>query len=76
MVSIDLHGLKHSQVESILANWLINQYNLGIRDFEIITGNSDQMKNLVYKICKEHGFKIDNSWNKNTASLILSCVNI
>ncbi len=72
MVKIDLHGLKYAQVEEILANRIITQYNLGNKDIEIITGNSERMKILVKKICEEYDFRVDQSWNQNTGSLIIS----
>ncbi len=72
MVKIDLHGLKYSQVEETLANRIITQYNLGNKDIEIITGNSERMKILVKKICEEYDFRVDQSWNQNTGSLIIS----
>ena len=72
MVKIDLHGLKYSQIEDILANKIITQYNLGHKDIEVITGNSERMKILVKKICKEYDFRVDQSWNQNTGSLIIS----
>ena len=39
-------------------------------DFEIITGNSEQMKNLVKKICNENGFRAETNWNGNPGSLL------
>jgi len=72
LVKIDLHGLKYSQVEETLANRIITQYNLGNKDIEIITGNSERMKILVKKICGEYDFRVDQSWNQNTGSLIIS----
>ena len=72
MVKIDLHGLKYSQVEETLANRIITQYNLGNKDIEIITGNSERMKILVKKICEEYDFRVDQSWNQNTGSIIIS----
>ena len=54
MLKIDLHGFTYSKVEEILPNWLITNYNNGKDDFEIITGNSEQMKNLVKKLCNEN----------------------
>ena len=76
MIKIDLHGLKYSQVEEVLANWLITQYNLGNKDIEVITGSSERMKILVKKICEEYGFRVDQSWNGNTGSLIISSKDI
>ena len=61
----DLHGLTYSEVEDKLPNWILNNYNNGHHDFEIITGNSFQMKNLVKKICLEYGlveFSIESFW--------------
>ena len=72
MVKIDLHGLKYSQVEQTLANSLITKYNLGERDIEIITGNSEEMKRLVTKICENHNFRVDTPWNGNTGTLIVT----
>ena len=72
MVKIDLHGLKYSQIEDMLANKIITQYNLGHKDIEVITGNSERMKILVKKICEEYNFRVDQSWNQNTGSLIIS----
>jgi len=72
LVKIDLHGLKYSQVEDMLANKIINEYNLGHKDIEVITGNSEKMKILVKKICEEYGFRVDQSWSQNTGSLIIS----
>jgi len=72
LVKIDLHGLKYSQIEDMLANRIITQYNLGNKDIEVITGNSERMKILVKKICEEYNFRVDQSWNQNTGSLIIS----
>jgi|TARA_B110000014_G_scaffold171658_1_gene122128 hypothetical protein len=72
LVKIDLHGLKYSQIEDMLANKIITQYNLGHKDIEVITGNSERMKILVKKICEEYDFRVDQSWNQNTGSLIIS----
>ena len=70
MLKIDLHGFTYSKVEEILPNWLITNYNNGKDDFEIITGNSEQMKNLVKKICNENGFRDETNWNGNPGSLL------
>ena len=56
----------------MLANKIITQYNLGHKDIEVITGNSERMKILVKKICEEYDFRVDQSWNQNKGSLIIS----
>ncbi len=70
--SIDLHGLTYNQVEDILPNWIINNYNEGSDDFEIITGNSYKMKQLVKKICNDNGFRAEENWNGNSGTLLVS----
>ncbi len=72
MVKIDLHGLKYAEVEETLANLLITEYNIGNRDIEIITGNSEKMKILVKKICEDHKFRVDIPWDGNTGVLIVT----
>jgi len=67
----DLHGLNYSEVEDMLPNWILTNYNDGYHDFEIITGNSFQMKNLVKKICEEYGFYATENFKGNTGSLIV-----
>ena len=72
MLKIDLHGFTYSKVKDILPNWLINNYNQGVDDFEIITGNSEQMKLIVKNICSENGFRAEDNWNGNSGSLLVS----
>ena len=70
--SIDLHGYTYSKVKDILPNWLITNYNNGIDDFEVITGNSEQMKQIVKLICSENGFRAEDNWNGNSGSLMVT----
>ena len=72
MLKIDLHGFTYSKVKDILPNWLINNYNQGVDDFEIITGNSVQMKQIVKNICSENGFRAEDNWNGNSGSILVS----
>lgn len=43
-IEIDLHGLRHSEVEPILANAFFWK---NIKEAEVITGNSIKMKKIV-----------------------------
>ncbi len=72
MLKIDLHGFTYAKVKDILPNWLITNYNNGVDDFEIVTGNSEQMKQIVKEICFENGFRAENNWAGNSGSLIIS----
>ena len=72
MLKIDLHGFTYAKVKNILPNWLITNYNNGVDDFEIITGNSEQMKQIVKEICSENGFRAENNWSGNSGSLLIT----
>ena len=72
MLKIDLHGFTYTKVNDILPEWLITNYNNGIDDFEIITGNSEQMKQVVKSICSENGFRAEDDWNGNSGSLLVT----
>ena len=72
MLKIDLHGYTYSKVKETLPDWLISNYNDGINDFEIITGNSEEMKKTVREICLKNGFRAEENWNGNSGSLLVS----
>ena len=72
MLKIDLHGFTYTKVKDILPEWLITNYNSGIDDFEILTGNSEQMKQIVKSICSENGFRAEDNWNGNSGSLLVT----
>ena len=71
MTEIDLHGLKHEEVEDKLANLLIIHYNMGNFPIKIIIGKSDKMKTIVRETCEAQGFTIDDFWNDNPGAIIL-----
>ena len=54
-LEFDCHGMTYFEVEDTLPNWLlINQYN---QPFDIITGASEPMKNLVKTILDKYQFR-------------------
>jgi len=53
---LDLHGVKHSEVQKTLDNFLFENMTNHTKKVEIITGLSDQMKNLVKKVLIEYNF--------------------
>ena len=55
MVTYDCHGKTHSEVLDELENWLCIHY--GDAPFEIITGNSNEMKEIVMTQLDELDFK-------------------
>ena len=52
MNTLDLHGIKHSEVQVILDQFLWENMQKNVKEVAIITGISDQMKKIVY-ICIE-----------------------
>lgn len=47
MIELDLHGIRHHEVEVVVENFIIkNQYDVPLR---IITGRSNEMQRIVMK---------------------------
>jgi hypothetical protein len=61
---LDLHGVKHIDVVHLVVSYIIRNRNF--LPLQIITGNSDKMKDLVIKSIKENNFKyhIGDQFNK------------
>ena len=70
MVEIDLHGLKHKEVEDTLESMLISYYNLGSFPIRVMTGHSPMMKKIVSKIIENLKFK-ESKINTNYGSIIV-----
>jgi len=52
MMTLDLHGEKHEDVDRIVENFIL----LSECPIKIVTGNSDKMKEIVKLVIKRHGF--------------------
>ena len=50
---LDLHGIFHKDVELLVENHIL----LHKTPFKIITGNSNKMKNICFKVLEKHNFK-------------------
>lgn len=61
----DCHRKSHTEVMEELENWiLLNQYDTPL---EIITGNSEGMKDIVRETCKRMWIDVREGWvNKGT----------
>ncbi len=61
MKSLDLHGVRHMEVERLVENFVL------LEDFpvRIITGNSPGMRNIVWAVLKRHqmGWCYENDYN-------------
>lgn len=73
MNSIDLHGVKHENVGSILDAFIWENMKLNKSGVKIITGNSEYMKNIVYEIAEEYGFTVAEGYF-NTGELIINFI--
>ncbi len=51
MKTLDLHGIRHDDVERLLENFIL----LNNPPLTIITGNSDYMKTTLETFCVKHG---------------------
>ena len=47
---LDLHGIKHSEVQKHLDSFIWENMNKGSREIDVITGISEQMKKIVRDI--------------------------
>lgn len=69
-ITVDLHGKRHHQVEKILEKKLLN----GKKDYlktEIITGNSEPMRQIVHDFLDEHDFKyVVTEWNMGRTVIV------
>lgn len=68
MKLIDLHGMKHEDIENDLILFL----NENEPPVEIITGNSRKMKDIVAEILKEYKYYFYISTDHNFGSLIVT----
>ena len=68
--SLDLHGIYHREVDDLLHNFLND--NLDNLPVEIITGNSDRMKEIVTKIIESYNLEMRIKSHYNLGSFIVS----
>ena len=68
MEKLDLHGVRHSQVENTTRCFL----NFVELPCEIITGNSYEMKQIVIKIIKEYQWFYHEKDSYNHGTLIVT----
>jgi DNA-nicking Smr family endonuclease len=54
MKTLDLHGVKHSEVQSMFDEFIYENMKLDTKEVEIITGISEQMKRIVRNLSDEY----------------------
>tara|TARA_R100001082_G_C4238008_1_gene106097 strand:+ start:64 stop:267 length:204 start_codon:yes stop_codon:yes gene_type:complete len=55
MNKLDLHGVRHDEVDRLVENFVI----LNDTPMRIITGNSDKMRELVIKVLDRHNISYE-----------------
>lgn len=70
---LDLHGIKHENVGSLLDSFIWENMKKGVSSVSIITGNSSTMKKIVSDIVDEYGFVVNENIG-NSAELIINFI--
>lgn len=56
---IDLHGIKHENVQRELDQFFWQMMQRGHSEVEVITGISNKMKEIVNQVSKDYNFKVE-----------------
>jgi hypothetical protein len=56
---IDLHGIKHENVQRELDQFFWQMMQRGHSEVEVITGISHKMKQIVYDVSVDYNFKVE-----------------
>ena len=70
---LDLHGIKHEDVGSLLDSFIWENMKRKVTGVSVITGNSPEMKRIVSDIAKEYGFEVVDSIG-NSASVNINLI--
>ena len=64
-MKLDLHGKSHYEISNLVDQIIWESMQRGKMEVEIITGNSDRMKQFVIGVIEEYNFnyKIGNGYN-------------
>jgi DNA-nicking Smr family endonuclease len=73
MIKLDLHGVKHAEVKSLLDSFLWDNMQKNKKEIQIITGSSDQMKRIVRNLVDEYSMNCYED-PKNNGLLIIELV--
>ena len=73
MKTLDLHGVKHSEVPRLVDQFLWEQINKKSREVEIITGLSTTMREIVINNLKDYDFTYNDEF-KNPGKIVVKLV--
>lgn len=70
MKQLDLHGVRHKDVQNRLETFLLDGTKSYL-DSQIITGNSPEMQRIVMEFLEEHDFDyLITSWNRGRITIV------
>ena len=69
MISLDLHGIKHGDVEDLVDSFIGRYFNM--LPLEIITGNSADMQEIVRRIVQTYKLKMEPTNHVNLGSYVI-----
>ena len=72
-MKLDLHGFKHENVSNEVDRFIWEAMQLKIPQIEIVSGNSEQMKNIVRDCVHDYGFVCTEGF-MNWGSIIITLV--
>jgi uncharacterized protein YggU (UPF0235/DUF167 family) len=72
-MKVDLHGKHHHEVSRIIDRFIWDGMRLNKKEIEVVTGNSNRMKEVVIDIIEEHqlDYSIGNVINKGFITIYL-----
>jgi DNA-nicking Smr family endonuclease len=73
MNSLDLHGIKHSEVQVILDQFIWENMQKKTTEVSIITGHSKIMKKIVKEIVEDYMMTCEEEYN-NSGKIIIKLV--
>ena len=73
MNSLDLHGIKHSEVQVILDQFIWENMQKKTNEVSIITGHSKIMKKIVKEIVEDYMMTCEKEYN-NSGKIIIKLV--
>ena len=73
MNTLDLHGIKHFEVQKILDQFLWENMQKNVKEVAIITGISDQMKKIVYTCVEDYMMSCEEEY-LNPGKLIIKLI--
>lgn len=72
-MKLDLHGKSHYEISNLVDQFIWEGMQRGKDEIEIVTGNSDRMREFVIETIKDYNmeYKIGDLWNRGYIRIFL-----